>query len=122
VLKRLQHRETFKIACLFAGILCLLALLPLPMLSFYSVLRWTACAVALWAAVVAYCQGRSLLLILFAAIAALFNPFLLVFLRPLFWRSALLLAAAAFFAASSCLRADSLAARFAPVPDSPNEN
>src|SRR5206468_213121 len=101
--QKLRDPETFKAVCLFAGFMCLLGILPLPMLSFYVVMRFCVTAAAIWVVGVTGSQGRILAGLVFTGIAILFNPLVPVTLPVAAFRAAAALSAAAFFASSALL-------------------
>ena len=49
----LRNNELFRAACIFAALMCLLSLLPLPMLSFQTASRCAVLLAAAWAAAAA---------------------------------------------------------------------
>jgi hypothetical protein len=108
-MRLLQDREWFRTACIFAGLLCLLALLPLPMLSFFKVVRVVVCATGIWAALAAYGCKETMAAVIFAAIALLFNPFRQIDMPLEMWRGTVVVSAILFFLASRRLDPSSLA-------------
>ena len=103
-MQKLRDPETFKAVCVFAGLMCLLGILPLPMHSFYMVLRFCVTAASIWVIAVTGAQGRLLAGLIFAAIAVLFNPLVPVVLSVAGFRAAAALSAAAFFVSSALLQ------------------
>lgn len=104
----LKNNEAFKFACLFAGILCLLSLFPMPMLIFFSMARWIACLVGLWAIYVCNAQQKWSVLIAFLVIIVLLNPIAPILLPQQLSIALYIGALLAFCAASQLLRADAL--------------
>jgi len=74
-LKWLKDNEVFRVACIYSGIMCLLALLPLHMDSFYSVVRFSVTVVSLWALLGSLYNRQYLLLLVFGGLAIIFNAF-----------------------------------------------
>jgi hypothetical protein len=102
-MKLLLNKDLFKSACIFAGIMSLLALVPLPMHSFRQVMQFSVSGVALWITWMAHRQSNYLVMLLFAAIVVLFNPFTILPLELKFWRMIYVGSALLFFIASSTL-------------------
>ena len=70
--------ELFRTVCIFAALMCLLALLPLPMLSFQSLSRYVVLLAAAWGAVASFFAHKLVPGLLFIAVAAALNPFVLL--------------------------------------------
>jgi predicted membrane protein len=91
-----KEGEWLRSAGYFAVLMCLMALFPLPMQSFYSVFRIIVTMAALWYSSAAYRQSNVLLFLLFAALAVFFNPVFLIEVPPLYWKPVALIAAILF--------------------------
>ena len=105
-MKHLQDNDLFKTACIFAGIMCLLALAPLPMHSFKTAVHIVAAAAALWALYAAAARGYVLAALAFLAVAVMLNPFRQMTLDVSVMRGAYIFAAVLFFAASARLKVE----------------
>ena len=103
-MQKLRDPETFKAVCLFAGFMCLLGILPLPMHSFYTAMRFCVTGGAIWVVAVTGSRGMLLAGLVFTAIAVLFNPLVPVILSVGWFRAAAALSAAAFFVSSALLQ------------------
>jgi|GEM_PF-5894143 len=103
----LRRNDIFKIACIFAGLMCLLAVLPLHMTSFYRVLRYSVSGVAIWAAIAAFNSKEYIGFSLFSMIAILFNPFIFIRLDVTYWKLLDITSSLFFFIGSHRLRVDS---------------
>ena len=99
-MKVLRNSELFRTACYFAAIMCLLSILPIPMLSFVRVVRYATLAVAAWGIVVALCQKSTLSVLALGVAVVLLNPFVPVITDVSAMRMAAVVAAIVFFASA----------------------
>jgi hypothetical protein len=84
----------FHAACLFAALLCLLALLPLPMHSFYRLVQYAVTGVAAYGLVTVVLTRRYSAIVPLAAVLVLFNPIRPIVMGPAAWHAAEVMAAA----------------------------
>src|SRR5438094_271636 len=96
----LRNSELFRAACIFAALMCLLSLLPLPMLSFQTASRYAVLLAAGWAAVAAIAGGRMWIGALCSVAAIALNPIVALLPSAEIMRAASLLAAALLLYAS----------------------
>jgi hypothetical protein len=92
-------RAWFKPVCYFAGLMCLLSLLPLPMASLAVVARFVAFAASVIAVFAAWNRGSLLAVALFLGMVILFNPIAPILLERPYWIGATVFAALVFFLA-----------------------
>ena len=111
-MKLLRNNELFRSACFFAGFMCLISLLPFPMLSLITVVRYAALIVAVWGLSVAICQHASLSAFKLVAAAIVMNPFTTITLDIALMRVATIAAAVIFFASTVRLNAACLPKSF----------
>jgi len=104
----LRNNELFRSMLLFAGIMCLLGLLPVPMLSFYSVMRYVALGAAIWGLIVAIEQKQQLTVFKLIAAGILANPFFNVIPTPEFAKLGPAVAGMVFIASSLRLNAQNI--------------
>jgi len=96
----------FKTACIFAGSMCLIALIPISISSFYKVLHYSVCIVSFWVAIVYFKSREYIGGLVFSIIAFLFNPFLYVELNAKYWKVIYIISPIFFFIASNTHKAN----------------
>jgi hypothetical protein len=104
-MKLLRNNDLFRSACFFAGFMCLISLLSLPMFSLVTVVRYAALIVAVWGVSVAVCQHATLSALKLAIAAIVMNPFTTITLDIAVLRVATVAAAVIFFASAVRLNA-----------------
>jgi hypothetical protein len=109
-----RNRELFRTACLFAGIMALLLLVPAFPLAFKRIAFWCIFSISAWAACVAIAQQKHTLGSLSIVAAIAFNPFVLMLKTATIMWMADALAAALLFTASQVIDPSTL--RF-PAPE-----
>lgn len=91
-----RENEGLRTAALFAALMCLLALLPLPMRSFYTAFRCVVFVCAVWHFWAGFRRGTGFYAVVFAAIAVCFNPVWQVEVSGLPWKPVAVVAAVLF--------------------------
>jgi len=104
----MRNEELFRMACLFAGILSLLLLIPSLPLAFKHVAYWAISPIAIWAAAGAATQFRYSFVLLLAAAAFVFNPIVQVNQTAQWMWASDVAAALLFFASSQVVNVSNL--------------
>ena len=80
-----SNESVSSVSRLLSVALLLFALLKLPY-SYFTLLRWAVCVIAVYHVVLAYNMKRGVMVIYFGLIAILFNPIIPVYLNKETWR------------------------------------
>jgi hypothetical protein len=101
-----KRNDLFKTSCIFAGFMCLLAVVPFHISSFFRVLRYSVCGVAIWAAITSFNSREYIGFSVFSMIAVLFNPVMHIKLDVSYWKLIDITSSLFFFIGGHRLKVD----------------